>query len=264
MPSATDPAFTVSPIPAFRDNYIWMIADKTRAVVIDPGDAAPVLAALKKRSLQLSAILLTHRHEDHIGGVADLLKKADVPVYGPRLDGIASVTHPVQEGDTITLFENGPQLAVLDVPGHTKGHIAYYAQNEKWLFCGDMLFGAGCGRLFEGTPEQMLASLNKMAALPDDVQVFAGHEYTLSNLKFAREIEPGNEAITERTQKDLTKRNRGRPTLPSTIGIEKATNPFLRANRENVMQRLEELGLLKNRTPVDSFAAMREWKNTYM
>lgn len=261
----TDPVFSVSPIPAFRDNYIWMIDNRTHAVVIDPGDAAPVFAALKKRSLKLSAILLTHRHEDHIGGVAKLLEKTGVPVYGPRLDAIESVTHPVQEGDTVTLFgQNGPNLAVLDVPGHTRGHIAYYAPKEKWLFCGDMLFGAGCGRMFEGTPEQMWASLSRLAALPDDVQVFAGHEYTLSNLKFAREIEPGNEVIAERARTDLARRNRGRPTLPSTIGLEKATNPFLRADREDVMKRLEELGHLKNRNPVDSFAAMREWKNTYI
>ena len=265
MPSTTDQTLSITPIPAFRDNYIWMIDNRTRAVVVDPCEAGPVLSTLKKRSLKLSAILLTHRHEDHIGGVARLLEEADVPVYGPRYDPIVSVTSPLQEGDIVTLPDlDNLALSVLDVPGHTKGHIAYYANKEKWLFCGDMLFGAGCGRLFEGTPEQMLASLSKMAALPDDVQVFAGHEYTLSNLKFAREIEPGNEAIVERARQDLTKRNRGRPTLPSTIGLEKATNPFLRADREDVMKRLEELGHLKNRNPVDCFAAMREWKNTYV
>ncbi len=264
MPSATASNLAVSPIPAFRDNYIWMIASHTHAVVIDPGDATPVLDTLQKRSLQLSAILLTHRHEDHTAGVAGLLAKYPVPVYGPKNDDIPSVTVPLQEGDTVTLPDlDDLSLAVLDVPGHTRGHIAYYAAAEKWLFCGDMLFGAGCGRMFEGTPEQMLASLSKLAALPEDTAVFAGHEYTLSNLRFAREIEPDNAAIDERARNDQARLNRRQPTLPSTIGIEKATNPFLRADRTNVMQRLKALGRLQHETPVEAFAAMREWKNTY-
>ena len=265
MPSATDSTLSVSPIPAFRDNYIWMIANQTAAIVVDPGEADPVLATLAQRSLRLCAILLTHHHEDHIGGVARLLETADVPVYGPRQDAIACVTHPVDEGDRLTLADlDGLTFSVWHIPGHTRGHIAYYAPVPKWLFCGDMLFGAGCGRLFEGTPQQMLDSLSRLASLPDDVAVFAGHEYTLSNLKFALEIEPDNSAITERLKADLAKRERRQPTLPSTIGLEKATNPFLRADRENVMQRLETLGRLHRREPVEAFAALREWKNTYV
>ena len=265
MPSSTDQTLQVSPIPAFNDNYIWMIDNRKEAVIVDPGEAGPVLAALQKRSLKLCAIVLTHRHEDHIGGVSRLLQEYSVPVYGPRFDPIESVTQPVQEGDIVTIFElDNLQLSVLDVPGHTKGHIAYYAKNEKWLFCGDMLFGAGCGRMFEGTPEQMWTSLSKLAALPDDVEVFAGHEYTLSNLKFAREIEPDSKALAARIKEDVAKRNRRQPTLPSTIGLEKATNPFLRADREEVMKRLESLGKLKDHDPVNAFAAMREWKNKYV
>lgn len=265
MPSSTDRTLHVSPIPAFNDNYIWMVDNSKEAIVVDPGDAGPVLSTLQKRSLKLCAIVLTHRHEDHIGGVARLLEEYDVPVYGPRFDPIEQVTQLVQEGDIVTIPElAGLQLSVLDVPGHTKGHIAYYAEKEKWLFCGDMLFGAGCGRMFEGTPEQMWASLSKMAALPDDVEVFAGHEYTLSNLKFAREIEPDNKALADRIREDVAKRNRRQPTLPSTIGLEKATNPFLRADRAEVMKRLESLGKLETKDPVHAFAAMREWKNNYV
>ena len=199
MPSSTDQILQVSPIPAFNDNYIWVIDNRKVAVVVDPGDAAPVLSTLQKRSLKLCAIVLTHRHEDHIGGVSRLLEEYDIPVYGPRFDPIEKVTQTVQEGDIVALPElDNLELSVLDVPGHPKGHIAYNAKEQKWLFCGDMLFGAGCGRMFDGTPEQMWTSLFKMAALPDDVEVFAGHEYTLSFLKFAREIEPHSHDLADR------------------------------------------------------------------
>lgn len=262
MPSSS---IKVGFIRAFRDNYIWTIESGKQVVLVDPGDATPVLNAFKQRKLKLAAILLTHKHNDHIGGVADLLKKASVPVYGPANDDIESVTHPLKEGDVITLDAvGGLQISVLDVPGHTKGHIAYYASAQKLLFCGDLLFGAGCGRIFEGTPEQMYASVNKIAALPDDVQIYAGHEYTLSNLKFAQEIEPDNTDISTRIKADNEKRKKYLPTLPSTLAEEKATNPFLRADQETVIARMEILGKLENKSPSGCFAAIRAWKDTYV
>ncbi len=262
MPSSS---IKIGFIRAFRDNYIWMLQSGKQVVLVDPGDAAPVLNAFKQQKLKLAGILLTHKHNDHIGGVADLLKKNAVPVYGPANDEIASVTHPLKEGDVVTLDAlSGLQLSILDVPGHTKGHIAYYSAEQKLLFCGDLLFGAGCGRIFEGTPEQMLASINKVAALPDDVQVYAGHEYTLSNLKFAQEIEPDNTAIVDRINADTEKRQKYMPTLPSTIALEKATNPFLRADQATVIARMEALGKLEDKSTTGCFAAIRAWKDVYV
>lgn len=263
MADLSEQALNVTALPAFNDNYIWLIDNGTLAVVIDPGDAAVVMTALQKRNLSLNAILLTHRHDDHIGGIPRLLSEYDVPVYGPKNDEIIGVSHPVEEGDPLTIEALGLSFTVLDVPGHTHGHIAYYARMRRWLFCGDMLFGAGCGRMFEGTPEIMTASLDKFAALPDDTLVFAAHEYTLSNLKFALEIEPDNPDIIRRVQEDSARRDKNQPTLPSTIGLEKKTNPFLRNREPDVLERLLTLGLIKDKKPVDAFAAMREWKNIY-
>ena len=263
MTDLSEQMLNVTALPAFNDNYIWLIDNGLMAVVVDPGDAAVVMTELQKRNLSLNAILLTHRHDDHIGGVSALLSRYDVPVYGPKKDDIPGISHPVQEGDPLSLDALGLSLTVLDVPGHTHGHIAYYSRMRRWLFCGDMLFGAGCGRMFEGTPEIMVASLDKFAALPDETLVFAAHEYTLSNLKFALEIEPDNPDIIRRMQEDTTKYNRKQPTLPSTIGLEKKTNPFLRNRELGVLERLRSLGLIKDKNTVGAFAAMREWKNIY-
>jgi hydroxyacylglutathione hydrolase len=250
-------------VPAFNDNYLWLIHDGSHAAVVDPGDAAPILSALAANRLSLVAILLTHHHADHIGGVPELLRHFKVPVFGPRNDGIKGITDPLDEGDILSIPRPALQLSVIEVPGHTSGHIAYFAPEWQWLFCGDTLFAGGCGRLFEGTPQQMVNSLAKLAALPDDTQVYCAHEYTLANLRFAHEVEPGNAALTARIKTEQAKRDRKEATVPSTIGLEKQTNPFLRYNEAAIVQRLQTEGRLPQYDPVAAFAALREWKNGF-
>jgi hydroxyacylglutathione hydrolase len=257
-------------VPAFNDNYLWLIHDGEHAVVVDPGDAAPIQQALAAHQLRLTAILLTHHHADHIGGVPALLQAWQVPVYGPRNDGIEVLTDPLVAGDRVRLDALGLELEVLEVPGHTLGHIAYVARHAladngpAWLFCGDTLFGAGCGRLFEGTPGQMAASLATLTALPDETLVYCAHEYTMSNLRFAQAVEPDNAALAARVASDGALRAAGRPTIPSTIGVEKATNPFLRVDQPRIVRSLVEAGRLESgAAPVAAFAALREWKNTF-
>lgn len=253
-------------LPAFKDNYLWLIHDGSNAAIVDPGEAAPVKAALAAHKLRLTAILLTHHHADHIGGVPSLLEDWDVPVFGPRNDGIDLVTHPLGQGERIDVPGLGLALDVLDVPGHTLGHIAYVRREPgaQWLFCGDTLFGAGCGRLFEGTPRQMMDSLAQLAALPGETLVYCAHEYTLSNLRFAQAVEPDNAALEARVRADGAKREAGEATIPSTIALENATNPFLRVGAARIVQSLVEAGRLQpGATQVDTFAALREWKNTF-
>jgi hydroxyacylglutathione hydrolase len=253
-------------VPAFKDNYLWIIHDGVHAAVVDPGDGQPILDALRAHGLSLTAILLTHHHADHIGGVPQLLAEYSVPIYGPRNDNIAAVTHPLGEGDRVQVPGLALELSVLDVPGHTLGHISYVRETPgaHWLFCGDTLFGAGCGRLFEGTPEQMAASLAKLAALPGDTLVYCAHEYTLSNLRFAEAVEPGNRALQMRLEADSKARGTNLPTIPSNIAIELATNPFLRTTEQGVIESLISAGRLQpGATPVAAFAALREWKNVF-
>ncbi|MFI4940398.1 MAG: hydroxyacylglutathione hydrolase [Burkholderiales bacterium] len=254
---------SVLPVPAFSDNYLWLIHNGSHAAVVDPGDAAPILDALDAHKLSLVAILLTHHHADHIGGVPNLLKQAKIPVFGPRSENISGVTQALAEGDHVTIPELALNLSVLDVPGHTSGHIAYFAAQQRWLFCGDTLFAGGCGRLFEGTPAQMATSLAKLASLPDDTQIYCAHEYTLSNLRFALAVDPDNPDLLTRIALEQIKRAQGQPTVPSTIGLEKATNPFLRYREANIVARLQAAGRLHNSDPVASFAALREWKNNF-
>jgi hydroxyacylglutathione hydrolase len=265
MPSISAKPLSVLIVPTFRDNYVWLIHNGITAVAVDPGEFAPVMAALNKHQLSLAAIVLTHRHDDHIGGVPGLLEKFTVPVFGPRKEKehIPTLTHPVSEGDSVTIPALALRLKVLDTPGHTIGHIAYVAEAQRWLFCGDTLFAGGCGRLFEGTPQQMTESLAKFLVLPDNTLVYCAHEYTLSNLQFALAVEPDNSALIARMQDDKAKRDKGLATVPSTMAMEKATNPFLRYSEANIIENLISKGHLTQREPVGSFAAIREWKNNF-
>jgi hydroxyacylglutathione hydrolase len=255
---------TIIPIPAFRDNYIWAVRSGRYAAVVDPGDAAPVLAWLAESDVELSAIIATHHHADHVGGIDALRARHDVPVFGPAHETIPRRTRALVEGERIEVPGVGLPLAVLDIPGHTAGHIAYYTSGaDPVLFCGDTLFAAGCGRLFEGTPREMWSSLSKLAALPPATRVYCGHEYTLANLRFAEAAEPGNAEVRARIVRERAKRERGQPTLPTTIGEELATNPFLRAARPDVMASAARHAGRPVTDPVDAFATLREWKNGF-
>ncbi|MCO8322707.1 hydroxyacylglutathione hydrolase [Burkholderia cenocepacia] len=290
------------PVPAFEDNYIWLVSDGRDAIAVDPGEAAPVRRVLAERGWRLTAILLTHHHADHVDGVDALLhsQPADTPltVYGPAAEAIDVVTRPLSGGDRVTLDAPAVAFDVLDVPGHTRGHIAYFQAAGQGaagqgaasqgaagqgaasqgaasqgaaghgnavphVFCGDTLFSCGCGRLFEGTPAQMLASLDALAALPDDTRVHCAHEYTLSNIRFALACEPGNAALAAWRDDAQALRARGVPTLPTTIAHERAVNPFMRADSAAIHATLEaEL----HETVTDRLAAftlMREWKNRF-
>ncbi len=249
----------IVPVKAFKDNYIWTLRDGKLAAVVDPGDARPVIDYLAREKLDLVAILATHHHADHVGGIPELLERGRVPVYGPRGEPIESLTRAVGEGDTVTIPELGVSFAVLDIPGHTRAHIAYYGAD--CLFCGDTLFACGCGRVFEGTPGQMYASLEKLRALPDSTRVYCGHEYTLANIGFARRVEPGNAALSAREARDRKLREAGEPTLPTTLGEEKATNPFLRCLEPAVVESANKYLGARAADPVRVFAAIRDWKN---
>ncbi len=236
----------------------------SHAAVVDPGDAVPVLAHLQRNGLRLTAILSTHHHQDHVGGNTALLARYDVPVFGPAGEPIPGRTHPLREGDAIEVPGIGVALRVLDVPGHTAGHIAYAGDaGGPLVFCGDTLFAGGCGRLFEGTAEQMWRSLQKLAALPPDTRVYCAHEYTLANLRFAAAVEPGNAALAARARRDGATRARGAPTVPSTLADERATNPFLRAAEPAVRAAAQAHAGHPLDGPVQAFAALRKWKNDY-
>jgi len=251
----------IHPIRAFKDNYIWLLRSGANAAVVDPGDAQPVLDYVARNGVNLVAILATHHHPDHVGGIADLLAARRVPVYGPRSESIPVVTHPLSECDRVSVAELGVTFSVLEVPGHTRGHIAYYGADS--LFCGDTLFACGCGRLFEGTPEQMYASLQKLAALPGETRVYCAHEYTLDNIRFARAVEPDNAALAAREGRERERRNASLPTLPSTLALEIETNPFLRCAQAPVVASASRHSGARLSDPVGVFAAIRGWKNHF-
>ena len=250
-------------IPAFSDNYIWMLHDGSQALVVDPGDSAPVLDALASNQLTLAGILVTHHHGDHVGGLQGLRSVLNGPVFGPARENIPGSFTPLRDGDSIVLM--GLRFDVMDVPGHTSGHIAYLTTDtadQPTLFCGDTLFSGGCGRLFEGTPAQMHRSLSRLAGLPGNTRVCCAHEYTLSNLKFAHAVEPHNEDLAAYTRRCEALREQGIPTLPSTIGQERLVNPFLRCAEPAVIASARAHGAASD-DGTEVFAALRQWKNDF-
>lgn len=254
----------LNPIPAFADNYLWILHDGSRALVVDPGDAAPVQLFLQAHGLKLDSILVTHHHADHTGGVDVLRETTGATVYGPATERIPSPYLPLRGGDTVHAM--GLDFTVLDVPGHTSGHIAFYApdmQGIPLLFCGDTLFSGGCGRLFEGTPAQMLSSLDKLAALPAQTRVCCTHEYTLSNLRFARAVEPDNSELQAYQLQCVKLRDSGQPTLPTSIARELSINPFLRTRQASVKNAAMHFDATTRDDDVSVFAAIRQWKNQY-
>lgn len=252
-------------IPAFQDNYLWLFHRQgdNRAAVVDPGDATPVLAALQAQQLSLAAILVTHQHPDHIGGVRELISHfPNCKVFGPA--DISVVTDPVGEGDSIAPL--GIDFDVLEVPGHTLNHLAYFTRADAegpQLFCGDTLFAGGCGRLFEGTPQQMYNSLAKLAGLPDATRIYCAHEYTAANLKFARAVEPNNQVLAERTEQVTQARADMQPTVPTVLKLEKQTNPFLRTSAAEVKEAATNFAGAPLCDEIEVFAAIRCWKDSF-
>jgi hydroxyacylglutathione hydrolase len=254
-------AFELTALPAFRDNYIWLLAGAKAAAVVDPGEAAPVRAALEERRLMLAAVLITHHHADHMGGAAALALQHGCPVFGPAGEAIEAVTHPLREGQLAEIPRLEIGFEVLEIPGHTAGHIAYFGHNI--VFCGDTLFSAGCGRLFEGTAAQMYRSLAKLSGLPDTTAVCCGHEYTVANLRFARAVEPGNRDVMSYAAEAAGWRSRNLPTLPSTLDRERRVNPFLRCSQPAVETAARRHVGRELPDPIEVFAVLRYWKDTF-
>jgi hydroxyacylglutathione hydrolase len=264
MPNQDSP-LRVHPVPAFSDNYIWLIecpAFPKRIVAVDPGDAVPVIAALKSHGASLAAILLTHHHPDHIGGVGELTRHwPAAAVVGPDDTRIEQRTRTVHDGERCEMADLGLGFEILAIPGHTLSHIAFWGHGA--LFCGDTLFSAGCGRMFEGTPMQMNSSLGRLAALPPQTAVYCGHEYTAANLKFALTVEPANTAAGEYRERVVHLRKAGNPTLPSTLALEIQVNPFLRCDTPTVSAAAAQHAGQPLRDATEVFAVLRAWKDQF-
>lgn len=255
----------IIPLPALKNhyNYIWLLQNKANRhiAIVDPGEAGPLLTLIDKENLIPSAILITHHHWDHVNGIADIKTKYDIPVYTPKTESVAESTHPVGEGDIVSLPELDLAFSLLDVPGHTAGAIAYYA--DGMVFSGDTLFAAGCGRMFEGTPVQMHASLSRFKNLPDDTLLYCGHEYTVNNLEFALNVEPDNPTIQARLKAARQLRSEDKATVPVKMLLEKETNPFLRCNEDSIVQAVETYSGKTLNTAAEVFAELRHWKDNF-
>ena len=252
----------IEPIKAFNDNYIWLVQTNEGVLVIDPGDSNPVIKYLTERNLNLDAILITHHHYDHTGGIEELVGKYSIKnIYGPH-NSSAHITDALKEGFAIKVI--GLDFNIIEVPGHTLDHIAFYVEHESgsYLFCGDTIFSAGCGRVFEGTFSQMHDSLQKLAQLPDSTKIYCAHEYTLSNLAFAKLAEPDNKKITDREKEVKNLLKNGLPSLPSTLKNEKEFNPFLRCAEKDMISSLTNKHNLTNTDPVNIFSELRQWKDS--
>ncbi len=251
----------IEPVKAFSDNYIWLISNNGKAAVVDPGDASPVLSFLRSNKLELTEILITHHHADHIGGIRSL-KSAfpNAKVYGPARERIPMVDISLKQDDEIELGELG-KYRVLDVPGHTSGHIAYYGENS--LFIGDTVFACGCGRLFEGTAAQMVNSFEKIKALPLETKIYCAHEYTLSNIRFAKAVDPENDALFKREKECAALREKDTPTVPFTLEDELKTNPFFGYERPEIRQAASRQTGINKLNSVGTFAAIRSWKDSF-
>ncbi len=252
--------FKITAIPAFNDNYIWALHNDSVAVVVDPGDAAPVLRFLEEQGLKLRSILCTHRHADHIGGIEQLRGLYNLAVYGRSHPNNPHITHDLREGDTVVLDDFNLAFNIIEVPGHLDDHIAYH--NDEMLFCGDVLFGAGCGRNKEGTLAQLHHSLQRLSLLRGETKVYCAHEYTAANIRFALACEPNNTALQQRAKATQTLREQDIPTLPSCITLECNTNPFLRCDQPEIINTLKQRGLVDD-SPLGVFIALRTWRNQF-
>lgn len=252
---------SIEAIPTLESNYVWVLHEGHDAILVDPGESGPPLRWLAERDMTLRALLITHHHGDHTDGIDAILAEQAVPVYGPEDGRAPQIDHPVREGDHVRIESPRAHFEVLSVPGHTSSHLAFFG--HRMVLCGDALFSAGCGRVFEGTAEQMLASLDKLAELPADTRVLCGHEYTVANCRFALAVEPGNEDLRSRAREAESLRDKGESTLPSSIGAERRYNPFLRTRERAVIDAAREHDPGCGDDPVSVFAAVRRWKDNF-